>query len=57
MNDKQQTPAGASKSAPQDGFNWFRFWVRVAVAALAFNVVAALVTWYFVFPKLHPDLH
>jgi hypothetical protein len=39
---------------PTDGFNWFRFWMRVLVAMIAFNVLAGLLTWYVIFPRLHP---
>jgi|GEM_PF-2766524 len=41
---------------PIAGFNWFRFWVRVAIAVLVFNILAAIVTWYFIFPRLHPGM-
>ena len=34
--------------------NWFRFWMRMLVAMIVFNVVAGLFTWYVLFPKLHP---
>jgi len=48
---QKTTVAGSGK-----GFNWFRFWVRSAIALLVFNVIAALVTWYFIFPRLHPGM-
>jgi len=35
-------------------FNWTRFWVRAILAMLAFNVLAALLTVYVIFPWLHP---
>ena len=46
----------ASAGAPRKGINWFRFWVQMAIAALIFNIVAGLVTWFFIFPKLHPGM-
>jgi len=44
----------AGSPQPPAAFNWFRFWVRALVAMLVFNVVAGLVTWFFIFPHLHP---
>ncbi len=32
--------------------DWFRFWRDMVIAAVAFNVVAGLVTWYYIFPLL-----
>ncbi len=32
--------------------DWFRFWRDMVIAALGFNVVAGLVTWYYIFPVL-----
>jgi hypothetical protein len=34
--------------------NWFRFWIQILIAMMVFNVIAGLVTWYFIFPHLHP---
>jgi heme/copper-type cytochrome/quinol oxidase subunit 2 len=36
------------------GINWFRFWMQMLVAMLVFNLIAGLVTWFFIFPHLHP---
>ncbi len=47
------TPGRASKRSSAK-VNWYRFWVQMAIAALAFNILAGLVTWYFIFPKLFP---
>ena len=30
--------------------DWFRFWRNMVIAVAAFNVVAGLVTWYYIFP-------
>ncbi len=49
--DPKTAGAGSGK-----GFNWFRFWVRSAIALLVFNIIAALLTWYFIFPRLHPGM-
>ncbi|HXW65248.1 MAG TPA: hypothetical protein VEK74_09205 [Burkholderiaceae bacterium] len=38
------------------GINWFRFWMQMLVAVLVFNIIAGLVTWFFIFPKLHPGM-
>ncbi len=32
--------------------DWFRFWRDMLIAAVVFNVVAGLVTWYYIFPLL-----
>lgn len=43
--------------APQrrvSAINWHRFWIQMAIAAVVFNIVAGIVTWYFIFPRLHP---
>jgi hypothetical protein len=48
-------PTGARAPARRAaGIDWFRFWVQMAIAAVVFNIVAALVAWYFVLPRLHP---
>jgi hypothetical protein len=46
-------PRRGSPPAP-GGFDWMRFWVRSLMAVLLFNAVAAFVTWYWIFPRLHP---
>ena len=46
---------GSSAQQPTPtGINWFRFWIQTLVAMMVFNVIAGLVTWYFIFPHLHP---
>jgi hypothetical protein len=35
-------------------FPWLRFWAQSVLAALAFNVIAAIVTWHFILPRLFP---
>ena len=45
--------AGARPAAPS--FDWKRFWIRSLIAIAIFNIVAGLLTWYFIFPRLHPD--
>jgi hypothetical protein len=45
------TAVNAAQRRP--GINWFRFWIQMLVAMMVFNVVAGLVTWYFIFPHLH----
>ena len=37
--------------------NWARFWMQMLVAMVVFNVVAGLITWYFIFPRLFPGRH
>lgn len=47
---------GTQRSIPAKGlapFNWKKFWIEVGVYVLIFNIVAGLITWYFIFPKLH----
>ena len=34
-------------------FNWVKFWIEMGIYALIFNIVAGLITWYYIFPKLH----
>jgi hypothetical protein len=43
----------ASERPQLAGF-WYRFWKRMLWSALAFNVVAGLVTWFVLFPRLFP---
>ena len=62
LKEPDATPGSASSSAlpegPQSrmpaGFDWRRFWVRTALAALAFNLAAGLLTWFWIFPHLFP---
>jgi hypothetical protein len=42
--------------APPKGVNWSRFWMQMLIAVLVFNLIAGLVTWFFIFPKLHPGM-
>lgn len=44
----------APRRAQGGGFNWFRFWMQMLAAMVVFNIVAGLLTWYYIFPKLHP---
>jgi len=37
---------------PIQGFNWKSFLIKSAIAIVIFNVIAALVTCYFVLPGL-----
>jgi len=48
-------PATGS-AAPRRGVNWSRFWLQMLIAMLVFNIIAGLVTWFFIFPKLHPGM-
>ena len=49
------TPAGRSAEAPaRSSVNWMRFWLQMLAAMMVFNIIAGLVTWYFIFPRLHP---
>lgn len=43
-NGKQKNPGA---------FNWVKFWIEMGIYALIFNIVAGLITWYYIFPKLH----
>ena len=45
-------PVGTA--APRRPINWFRFWIQMGIAMLVFNVIAAFITAYFIFPHLHP---
>jgi hypothetical protein len=48
-------PLTLPATAPsKSSFNWFRFWTQMLAAMIAFNVVAGLITWYYIFPRLHP---
>jgi hypothetical protein len=51
---RRENGAHANAPTPATGINWFRFWMRMLIAMLAFNVIAALITWFFIFPHLHP---
>ncbi len=52
------TGANAAPADPRkrvkSGMNWFRFWMQMLAAMIIFNIVAGLVTWYYIFPRLHP---
>jgi hypothetical protein len=37
---------------PNEVFNWKDLLIKLAIAIAVFNVIAALVTWYFVLPVL-----
>lgn len=37
---------------PKKGFNWAGFLIESAIAIAIFNIVAAIVTWYFILPRL-----
>lgn len=56
--DRPQTTSGRPGEAAPGGagaqFDWKRFWVRSLIAVFIFNILAGLVTWYFIFPRLHP---
>ncbi|HYA65282.1 MAG TPA: hypothetical protein VEE84_01240 [Burkholderiaceae bacterium] len=53
---KPHTRAAPRSGPPRKGINWFRFWMQMLVAMLIFNIIAGLVTWYFIFPRLHPGM-
>jgi len=53
-SDARAATRGAA--SPRKGVNWFRFWMQMLVAVLIFNVIAGLVTWFIIFPKLHPGM-
>jgi hypothetical protein len=44
--------ASAGKKPPRRGFNWAGFLIESAIAIVVFNVIAAVVTWYFILPRL-----
>jgi hypothetical protein len=47
-NDVERRPAAPT----QKGFNWKDFLIKSAIAIAIFNVIAVLVTCYFVLPGL-----
>ncbi len=53
---KSEAKAATPSATPRKGVNWFRFWMQMLIAVLVFNVIAGLVTWFFIFPKLHPGM-
>jgi hypothetical protein len=53
-NGRTAPAAAATGSLPRRRINWFRFWVQMLVAVLVFNVCAGAITWFFIFPHLHP---
>lgn len=52
MNTPSQDP---QQNHPRPAFDWKRYWIRAALWALAFNIVAVLVTWLWILPRLHPE--
>jgi hypothetical protein len=51
---KSQGQDGRPREQPRrrKAVNWLRFWIEVLIAMVVFNVIAALVTWLFILPKL-----
>ena len=47
-------PQNALPTKPATKFSWYRFWVRTLIAVVIFNIIAGFVTWYWLFPHLHP---
>jgi hypothetical protein len=47
-NNVERKPA----APPNKDFNWKDMLIKLAIAIAVFNVIAALVTWYFVLPGL-----
>jgi hypothetical protein len=43
--EKVQTPR-------KKGFNWAGFLIESAIAIVVFNIIAAIVTWVFILPRL-----
>jgi len=56
MNGRTQEKDTTAGAPPRRSINWFRFWMQMLVAMLVFNVIAGFVTWYFIFPRLHPGM-
>jgi hypothetical protein len=57
MQKLREPTLGAAQSAAtrtRTRVNWARFWIQSAVLAVAFNVLAGLGTWYWIFPRLFP---
>jgi hypothetical protein len=34
------------------GFDWAGFLIESAIAIVVFNIIAGIVTWYFILPRL-----
>jgi hypothetical protein len=56
-----QQPVESTLGLPQSAapravapFNWARFWIRSAVSVILFNVIAGVLTWVWIFPRLFP---
>jgi len=47
--DETTRPAKAPRKR---GFNWAGFLIESAIAIAIFNIVAGIVTWYFILPRL-----
>lgn len=46
-------PSPASgRREKRKGFNWAGFLIESAIAILVFNIIAAIVAWYFILPRL-----
>jgi hypothetical protein len=54
MKASERSAASSERRQRHGGIDWKRFWIRMILAAVAFNVLAALVTWLVIFPRLHP---
>jgi hypothetical protein len=40
------------ESPRKKGFNWRSFLIESIIAIVIFDVIAAIVTWYFILPRL-----
>jgi hypothetical protein len=49
----QRDEKGRRATKPQ--FDWKRYWIRSALWMLAFNILAILLAWYVILPRLHPQ--
>ncbi len=50
--DEARPQGSNSAQAGKRKFNWARFLIESAIAIAVFNIIAGIVTWYFILPRL-----
>ncbi len=53
MSQAPSNRPGTGRTQPKRANSWMRFWIEVLVAMLVFNLIAAFVTWKWIFPRLY----
>lgn len=52
MNRPPDTSSAANPKRPKPSFNWPKFLIESAIAIVIFNIIAGIVTYYYLIPRL-----